>query len=190
MIPVPAPVNDEILPVSDPAFNGIYIIQLPVGSVAQRAFMQDLQNALGRQLALAALQPIPGREGHAVGLAAEQLIRKHRGLPANADLAPTLVGWGAVSAYLSHPLSESEPNRGRQNHAAWRECDEFAHGLSANSASPFAENSPLRTATRPFAGHSPPTVWFTLDHIQAYSPLESRAWPQAHTSLTEWVHMC
>jgi hypothetical protein len=34
-------------------------------------------------------------------------------------------------------------NRGRQNHAAWRECEEFAHGILVNSASPFTENSPF-----------------------------------------------
>ena len=36
---------------------------------------------------------------------------------------------------------------GGRNHAANRAWGEFAHGIWANSASPFTDNSPLRTAT-------------------------------------------
>ena len=42
---------------------------------------------------------------------------------------------------------ESEPNRGRPNHAAWRACSEFAHAVWANAATRCTENSPLRSAT-------------------------------------------
>ena len=53
---------------------------------------------------------------------------------------------GSVRGALSNGCSYRD-NRGRQNHAACREWDEFAHGILAISASPFTENSPLRTAT-------------------------------------------
>jgi hypothetical protein len=45
------------------------------------------------------------------------------------------------------PILESEPNRGRPNHTAWRTYDEFAPGILANAASRCTESSPLRSAT-------------------------------------------
>ena len=84
----------------------------------------------------------------------------------------------AEGALPGAAIQESEPNRGRQNHAACREWDEFAHGILANSASPFTENSPLRTATLTCARQCAPssvhriccffamrwlTTWFTAD---------------------------
>ena len=56
-----------------------------------------------------------------------------------------------VQALATAVVKESEPNRGRQNHAVWRKCDEVAHGFLVNSASSSTENSPLRTATLTWA---------------------------------------
>jgi len=83
-----------------------------------------------------------------------------------------------LSGYFYRQNLESEPNRGRQNHAACRECDEFAHGILANAASRVTDNSSLRTATLSCAKQCAPssvhricclfamrwlTTWFAAD---------------------------
>jgi hypothetical protein len=52
-----------------------------------------------------------------------------------------------VRAAFGRALGESEPNRGRPNHAAWRAYDKFAPGILANAASRCTESSPFRSAT-------------------------------------------
>ena len=53
----------------------------------------------------------------------------------------------AEKRLVSRVATESEPNRGRSNHAAWRACGEFAGDIFAKAAIRCTDSSPLRSAT-------------------------------------------
>src|SRR5258708_34051528 len=94
---------------------------------------------------------------------------------------------------------ESEPNRGRPNHAALRTYDEFAPGILANAASRCTESSPLRSATLTCARRCAPssvqricrffamrwlTTWLTAHSAMLLDSIE-RPWALAPRGLVE-----